>query len=148
MKRPQFDSVASYLAAQPPRTRRALERVRGTLKKALPGATEGISYQIPVYKMDGVMVLFFAGFERHYSIYPTTPALLRELGTELAPLIQSKTIRFSLDEPVPVRLITRIAKVRAAEAAQGALAKTKKKTTATKKKSAAKKKTTTRMSRK
>lgn len=137
--RPTFESVDDYLAALPKPARAALDRVRATVKKALPRATEGISYQIPVYKLDGAMVLFFAGYARHYSIYPTTPALLRELGDELAPRLRNRTIRFSLDEPVPVRLITRIAEVRAAEVVEQLLAKAPKKKAA--KTKAAKKKT-------
>jgi uncharacterized protein YdhG (YjbR/CyaY superfamily) len=119
MARPDFESVQAYLASLPEPTRRALAKARATIKKALPRATEGISYRIPIFRIDGAMVLFLAGFARHYSIYPLTPALSRELSDELAPRIRSKTIRFTLDEPVPVALITRIAKVRAAEVAKG-----------------------------
>jgi uncharacterized protein YdhG (YjbR/CyaY superfamily) len=119
MARPDFESVQAYLASLPEPTRRALAKARATIKRALPRATEGISYRIPIFRIDGAMVLFLAGFARHYSIYPLTPALSRELSDELAPRIRSKTIRFTLDEPVPVALITRIAKVRAAEVAKG-----------------------------
>jgi uncharacterized protein YdhG (YjbR/CyaY superfamily) len=116
MPRPTFETVADYIAAQPPPTRAALKKVRATIRKALPRATEGISYQIPIYKLDGVMVLYFAGYANHYSIYPATPKLLAALGKKDAARLQHKaTLRFSLDEPVPVRLITRIAKLRAAE---------------------------------
>ena len=55
MKRPGFASIDDYLAAQPSPARAVLRQVRATLRKALPGVTEGISYQIPVYKLDGVM---------------------------------------------------------------------------------------------
>jgi uncharacterized protein YdhG (YjbR/CyaY superfamily) len=119
MPRPKFESVAAYLAAQSPPTRAALKKVRATIRKALPRATEGISYQIPVYKLDGVMVLYFAGYASHYSIYPATARLLAALGKKHATLLHHKaTLRFAVDEPVPVRLITRIAKLRAAEAGQ------------------------------
>ena len=112
-------SVDDYIAAQPLATRPVLERVRATIRKALPGASEGISYQIPVYKLDGTVVLYFAGFERHYSIYPATPGLIRALHNELSGLLHSKaTLRFPLAGAVPTRLITRIAKVRAAEATE------------------------------
>jgi uncharacterized protein YdhG (YjbR/CyaY superfamily) len=83
MKRPDFASVDDYVTAQPPPGRAVLERVRATIRKALPGATEGISYQIPVYKLDGVMVLYFAGFARHYSIYPLSARVATALGQEL-----------------------------------------------------------------
>jgi len=125
-----YGSVASYLAAQPPAQRSVLRRVRATIRKALPRATEAISYQIPEYKLDGRMVLYFAGYARHYSIYPATAYVLRALKDELAGAVHAKaTIRFSYDDAVPTRLITRIAKLRAAEVA----AKTKAKRPARKK---------------
>jgi uncharacterized protein YdhG (YjbR/CyaY superfamily) len=114
-----YQTVADYIAAQPPPARAVLRRVRTIIRRALPRAVEGISYQIPVYKVDGRMVLYFAGFQRHYSIYPATARVVGELKRELAGLLHSKaTIRLSYDDPVPARLITRIAKVRAAEVAQ------------------------------
>lgn len=70
------------------------------------------------------MVLYFAGFQRHYSIYPATPHVVAALRKELAGRVHSKaTIRFSYADPVPTRLITRVAKVRAAEVAERTAAK-------------------------
>jgi uncharacterized protein YdhG (YjbR/CyaY superfamily) len=121
---PHDPTVDDYIAARPAPARRVLERVRATLRRALPGASEGISYQIPVYKLDGVMVLYFAGFQHHYSIYPATPRVVAELGEELAGRLHSKaTIRFALGDAVPTRLIARIARLRAAEVAQARAAK-------------------------
>ena len=112
-------SVDEYIAAQPMPAQPLLERVRATIRRALPGATEGISYQIPVYKLDGVMVLYFAGFQNHYSIYPATSRVIATLKKELAGRLHSKaTIRFPLVDPIPARLITRVAKLRAAEVAE------------------------------
>jgi len=112
-------TVSEYLAAQPASVRSTLRMVRATIRKALPGAEEGISYQIPIYKLDSRMVLYFAGFKQHYSIYPATPAVVRALRKELAGRVHSKaTIRFSYDEKIPARLIARIAKLRASEVRQ------------------------------
>jgi uncharacterized protein YdhG (YjbR/CyaY superfamily) len=119
MARSDYKSVDDYIAAQPQPERAVLEQVRATIRKALPGATEGISYQIPVYKLDGIMVLYFAGFRYHYSIYPATPTLVNALRKELAGYLHSKaTLRFPFADVVPTRLIARIAKVRAVEAAR------------------------------
>jgi len=116
MARPSFQSVGDYIAAQPPPARPVLQRVRATIRKALPRATEGISYQIPVYKIDGAMVLYFAGFRRHYSIFPATARVVGALKKELAGFLHGKaSIRFPLAGAVPTRLITRIARLRAAE---------------------------------
>jgi uncharacterized protein YdhG (YjbR/CyaY superfamily) len=119
-----IQTVADYIAAQPAPARRVLARVRAAIRKALPRASEGISYQIPVYTIDGGMVLYFAGFKRHYSIYPATAGVVRALGEELEGYLHSKaTLRFPWAEPVPTRLITRFAKLRAAEAKAKAKAK-------------------------
>lgn len=123
------------MAARP-----VLERVRATIRKALPGATEGISYQIPVYKLDGVMVLYFAGFKHHYSIYPATERVVSAFKDELAGSLHSKaTIHFPLVGPIPTRLITRIAKLRAAEATELKMARAAKKAASKKVKPAARK---------
>lgn len=125
------DTVDAYIAAQPDAARPILEKVRAALLKALPGAAELISYQIPTYKIDGTMVLYFAGFPNHYAIYPATAGLIDELGDALADRLHGKgTIRFSYDEAVPVRLITRIAKVRAGEAGAVTASKAAKKSAA------------------
>ena len=127
MARPTFESVTDYLAAQPPDHRAVLREVRAVIRKALPRAEEGISYGIPVYKVDGQMALYFAGFKKHYAIYPATGVLLEVMGDELGPRIKSKaSIHFAYDEKVPVKLITRIAKVRAADAKARAAAKRRK----------------------
>lgn len=72
MARTGHGSVGAYIAAQPLPARSVLRRVRAAIRKALPGATEGISYRIPAYKLGGRMVLYFASFRHHYSIYPAT----------------------------------------------------------------------------
>jgi uncharacterized protein YdhG (YjbR/CyaY superfamily) len=101
-----------------------LQRVRSTIRKAVPGALEVISYQIPTYKLHGGYVVYFAGWKQHYSLYPANARLVAAFEDELAPYELSKgTIRFPLKEPVPVRLIGRIAKFLAKEAAERAKAK-------------------------
>ena len=124
---PEPKSIAAYIAAQHAPARAALVRVHATLRKALPGATEGISYRIPIFKLEGRMVLYFAGFRQHYSIYPATGRLITVLGKQLEGHLHNKaTIRFFYTDAVPVRLITRIAKLRAAEAADATQTKKKK----------------------
>jgi uncharacterized protein YdhG (YjbR/CyaY superfamily) len=119
-----FKSVDEYLASQPAAVRGTLERVRSAIRKAVPGAAEVISYQIPAYKLPGGPVVYFAGWKEHYSLYPATGRLRAVLGKALAPYAVSKgTLRFPLSKAVPVRLIARIAKLRAQEVAERATAK-------------------------
>ena len=122
MAKTAFADVDAYLAAQPPKTRAALVRVRRVLREALPGADEVISYQIPGYRLGGRVVLHFAGWKQHYSIYPVTDAVeqvLREAFDGAGHEIRGKTLRFSLAEPVPEALIRRVAETRAAEDCDG-----------------------------
>ena len=126
MANTDFKSVDDYIDSKPPAVRGVLERVRSTIRKAIPKAEEVISYQIPAYKLDGGRVIFFAGWKQHYSLYPATGSLVAQFKDELAPYELSKgTIRFPLSEPIPVKLIARIAKFRAREVSEGQ--KTKKK---------------------
>ena len=118
MKKGGFASIDDYIAAQAREHRAILRQVRATIRKAVPEAEEAISYQMPAYKLQGRVMLYFAGWKAHYSLYPTTAPLLAAFGDALAGYERSKgTLRFPLDEPVPVRLIARIAKFRAREAA-------------------------------
>jgi uncharacterized protein YdhG (YjbR/CyaY superfamily) len=114
-----FKSVDEYIASQPEAVQGVLKRVRSTIRKAIPGAEELISYKIPSYKLHGGPVLYFAGWKRHYSLYPATGHLVAAFKDDLAAYEVSKgTIRFPLSQPVPVRLIERIAKFRAKEVAE------------------------------
>jgi uncharacterized protein YdhG (YjbR/CyaY superfamily) len=124
MAKTDFKSVDQYIATHPEDVQAILKRVRSIIRKALPGAEEAISYQIPAFKLDGKAVLYFAGWKQHYSLYPATDPVVSALEDELAPYEVTKgTIRFPLSGPVPVRLIERIAKLRAKEAAQRAATK-------------------------
>src|SRR5215475_13449719 len=117
MPNTNYQSVDDYLASQPEAAQRVLQRVRNAIRAAVPKAEELISYQIPAYKLDGQRLIYFAGWKQHYSIYPAGERLVAEFQKELAPYKISKgTIRFPLDEPVPAKLIARIAKFRAREA--------------------------------
>src|SRR3989442_7824105 len=108
MARTDFKSVNEYIASKPKDVRGILKRVRSTIRKAVPAAEEVISYQIPVYKLNGLPVLYFAGWKQHYSLYPANDALAAAFKDELARYKLSKgTIRFPLSEPVPVNLIIR-----------------------------------------
>src|SRR5262245_29438216 len=124
MAKTDFKSVDEYIATHPEDVQAILQRVRSTIRKAVPGAEEVISYQIPTYKLHGHRVLYFAWWKQHYSLYPATDHVVEALKDDLARYTVNKgTIRFPLSQPVPVKLIERIAKLRAKEAAERARAK-------------------------
>lgn len=119
MAKTDFQSVDEYLATLPDATQEVLQRVRLTLRKAMPRTEEGISYQIPVFRLEGSPVVFFAGWKQHYSLYPASVAMVEAFQSELAAYKVSKgTIRFPLSEPIPVKLIARLAKFRFKETAE------------------------------
>jgi uncharacterized protein YdhG (YjbR/CyaY superfamily) len=118
LARESFRSVNDYIASKPKHVRGVLERVRGAIRKAVPGAAESLAYQRPVYTLDGVPVLYFAGWKHHYSLYPASDALVAAFRDELASYQCTRgTIRFPLSDPVPVALIERIARFRAEQLA-------------------------------
>ena len=122
--RADLRSVDEYVARHSEQVQAMLQRVRSTIRKAVPGAEEGISYQIPTYKLHGRYVVYFAAWKQHYSLYPATDRLVAAFKDDLAAYKVSKgTIRFPLSQPVPVKLIERVAKFLAKEAAERGRAK-------------------------
>ena len=120
MKRGVPKSVEEYIAAQPEEVRPKLEQVRATIKRAVPEALEGIGYGMPGYKLHGKPMLYFAGFKEHYSLFAASGTFFATLQEELAGFdLRKGTVHFSLTKPVPVKLISRIAKLRAAGIAAG-----------------------------
>lgn len=110
--------IDDYISKQPAPSRPVLRAVRAALKKALPDAEEVISYSIAALRREGRIVLFFAGWKDHYAIYPVGELVRRELADQIEPYDHAKgTLRFPLDEKVPVTLIGKIAKLRAMEIA-------------------------------
>jgi len=123
MAKVRAQSVADYIAAQPKASQRALRSVRSTIRKALPGAEEVISYGIPAYRLHGYVVIYFAGWREHYSLYPVNARRIARLKpTSASYEVNDKgTIRFPLDQLVPIKFIADIAKLRAREVADQAM---------------------------
>jgi uncharacterized protein YdhG (YjbR/CyaY superfamily) len=119
MAAPKFKSVDEYIAAQPASARAVLSRVRVAIREALPKAEETIAYNMPSFKLGGETVIHFAAWKKHFSLYPASAKLLAFFKKDLAAAtINKSTIRFPLAEPVPAKLIARIAKYRVKELAE------------------------------
>ncbi|HEV2992372.1 MAG TPA: DUF1801 domain-containing protein [Candidatus Angelobacter sp.] len=124
MAKTDFKSIDEYIASRPETIQDVLRQVRRIIRKALPKAEEVISYQIPAYRLHSKVVLYFAGWKNHYSLYPASGHLVEAFKEDLARYELSKgTIRFPLSEPIPAKLIGQIAKFRAKEAAEREKAK-------------------------
>ena len=116
MKGSTPENVPAYIARFPRAVQAELKRVRRSIRRAAPGAEEVISYQIPAFKLHGKPVLFFAAWKEHLSIYPSNARLVAAFKDELAKYERAKgTIRFPLSDPIPAKLIERIARFRAKE---------------------------------
>lgn len=120
------DTVSEYISSFPKETQAILRKIRATIKNAVPGTKETISYGIPAFHLKGHYLIYYAGYKKHVSIYPAPR------GDERFKTILSKykggrgTVQFPLDEPIPYSLITRISKFRAKMISQKAKKTTKK----------------------
>jgi uncharacterized protein YdhG (YjbR/CyaY superfamily) len=102
-------SVDQYIAGFPPEKRAILERIRLTIRAAAPDAKEVISYRMPTFTQNGVLV-HYAAFKAHIGLYPPVSGDA-ELEHALAPYAGEKgNLRFPLDQPIPYDLIARIVK--------------------------------------
>ncbi len=105
------NNVDEYIAGFAPATQKALKQVRATIRATAPAAEEGISYGMPAYKHNGVLV-YFGGFTNHIGFYPT-PSGVEEFKDKLAKYKGAKgSVQFPLDQPMPLDLIADIVKFR------------------------------------
>ncbi|NOT08882.1 MAG: DUF1801 domain-containing protein [Gemmatimonadales bacterium] len=108
--------LRAYFAALPPDARRATKRLRDIIRAAAPDAEEAYSYRIAAFKLDGRMLIWYAGWKEHTGMYPINAAKLRAAGGDPGEYVTSKgTVRFPLERPLPVGLIKRLIKGRVAE---------------------------------
>ena len=103
-----------------------MQKVRETVKTAVPHSTEAISYGMPTFKLEGNLV-HFGGAKNHLGFYPA-PSGITAFAAELASYQSSKgAVQFPYEQPIPYELISKITQFRAAENLEKAAAKKKKK---------------------
>ncbi len=105
------ETIDVYINNFPEDIRNKLEKIRSTIKKAAPDAKEVISYQMPAFKFNSVLV-YFAAFKNHIGLFPT-PSPIKVFSKELSEYDTCKgTIIFPLDKKIPLGLISKITKYR------------------------------------
>jgi uncharacterized protein YdhG (YjbR/CyaY superfamily) len=113
----RHETVDGYLAAVPEDARAALNKLRRTIKAAAPKATEGISYQVPVFKLDGKPLVGFGATTTHCTFYvmSTSDAMRRRLRELKGYKLGGGSIQFPAGKALPTALVTRLVKARIAE---------------------------------
>jgi uncharacterized protein YdhG (YjbR/CyaY superfamily) len=108
--------VRSYFVATPRKARAALNKIRAAIRSVAPRAEEAFSYRIPAFKLNGRMLVWYAAFKNHCSLYPMTGAIRRKLARDLKGYVVSKgTVRLPLAKPIPVGLVKKLVRARIAE---------------------------------
>jgi uncharacterized protein YdhG (YjbR/CyaY superfamily) len=112
--RKHFESIDEYITAFPRNVQEILEKLRRAIQDSAPEAKEAISYQIPTFKLNGNLV-HFPAFKNHIGFYPTSSGV-SEFRKESSHYRVSKgTVRFPINEPIPLDLVKKIVEYRAKE---------------------------------
>ena len=107
-------NVDAYISVFPEKTQLLLNQLRAAIREAAPMSEEVISYQMPAYKWNGILV-YFAGYDNHIGFYPGASGI-QTFMNELSAYHTSKgTIRLPIDKPIPTELISRIVSFRLKE---------------------------------
>jgi uncharacterized protein YdhG (YjbR/CyaY superfamily) len=114
----KFKTIDEYFASLDPETRSIVKELRKTIRQVVPKAEDVISYNIPALKQDGVLLIWYAGWKEHVSLYPASSAMVAAIKS-LAPHANGKgTIKFPSDKPLPSGMIEKIVKFRIKENAE------------------------------
>jgi len=105
-------TIDEYIFLQPKEVQVYLQKLRQTIKSAAPNAEETISYKMPAFRYHGMLV-YFAAFKNHYSLFPANGSIIATMNEELKKYKTGKgTIQFTYGKPLPVALIKKIVKAR------------------------------------
>src|ERR1700751_2611216 len=116
-KRARPTTIDEYIAVAPENARMKLREMRACIRKAAPGAQEGLKWGMPAFSGERILVTF-AGFKKHIGFYPT-PAAVQAFAKELSGFVTSSTtIQFPLEKPLPLDLIRRITAFRVRESVE------------------------------
>ena len=107
-------SISEYINAAPKEAQKKLREMRACIRASAPGAKESLKWGMPAFSYRRILVTF-AGFKHHIGFYPT-PSAVRAFAKDLSKFVTAKgSIRFPLDEPLPLALIRKITAFRVRE---------------------------------
>jgi uncharacterized protein YdhG (YjbR/CyaY superfamily) len=113
-------SIEEYINAAPPEVQEKLYQLHECIRKAAPGATEGLKWRMPAYSYQKILVTF-AVFKNHIGLYPM-PSALKAFAKELTKYKTGEgSIQFPLDKSLPLTLVSRIVKFRVKESKEGTI---------------------------
>jgi uncharacterized protein YdhG (YjbR/CyaY superfamily) len=111
MAKTNYQSIDEYIAACPEASQTYMKQIRKLIHSLVPEAKEKISYQIACFELNGRNLIHFAGWKKHVSLYPV-PAGNDAFESQIEPYLDAKsTLKFPLDEPLPIILIERVVKL-------------------------------------
>ena len=111
MAKTNFQSIDEYIEACPSDSQAYLREIRTLIHALAPEAKEKISYQMACFELNGKNLIHFAGWKKHVSLYPV-PAGSDAFERQIEPYVSDKgTLKFLLDEPLPIKLIERVIKL-------------------------------------
>ena len=109
-----YQSIDEYIAQFPPEIREKLQEIRKIIREAAPDAEEKISYRMPAFALNGILV-YFAAFKNHLGFFPTASGVEGFKDQLTGYKISKGTIQLPLDQPIPVDLIRKIVRFRVEE---------------------------------
>jgi uncharacterized protein YdhG (YjbR/CyaY superfamily) len=107
------DEITAYLNSLDDPKRATLQKLRETILAVHPELEQGLSYQVPAFRLRGKVVAGFAAFKNHLSYLPHSGSVFPELRADLNSYNMSKgALRFPIDEPLPEEIVEKLMKVR------------------------------------
>jgi uncharacterized protein YdhG (YjbR/CyaY superfamily) len=113
-KKARPKNITEYIEAAPKEAQKKLRKMHACIRKAAPGATEGLKWGMPALSYKRILVTF-AAFKNHIGFYPT-PSAVSAFENDLEKFVTAKgSIQFPLEKPLPLVLIRKITAFRVRE---------------------------------
>ena len=110
----KYKTVEEYFKDIPEERLPIVAQLRSAIREAIPEAEEVISYNMPAYKLKGIL-LYFGVAKQHIGFYPT-PSAIEAFKDQLEGFQYAKgSIKFPFNKKIPLELVQKMAKFRLEE---------------------------------